>query len=272
MSNKEQTKAPRCTTCSLHGRQIVCDNQIWPKTINRGQQSHCWWFLCVFCPRLDSSTVHKYTHPNAFVVAVECRRNDIRITAQKTINVQERITEFGAIGCYAGNLSFANCKALLGSPLQIQMEVKSGMQNQDKWEILSDNTAQNFSLFLFLFHRHKFDLQNPERWWTVFIENICDERKRPSERHSESRGGGAARARLPPADPLRFQRGYVPRCVHKPAGESEQDKHSNTQHPSLCHHDTRGVWDITSDLSKDLEKFRDIVVRQLGWWNYKQWL
>ncbi|KAM9346888.1 polycystin-1-like protein 2 [Symphorus nematophorus] len=77
---------------------------------------------------LESSVVHKYTHPGTFVVAVECTSSDIHITAQKIITIQEPIREFGVIACYAGKLSFhANdCKALYGEPFQIQMEVKAG--------------------------------------------------------------------------------------------------------------------------------------------------
>ncbi|KAM6955775.1 polycystin-1-like protein 2 [Lycodopsis pacificus] len=54
----------------------------------------------------ESSEVHKYTHPSTFVVAVECTSRDIHITAQSTITIQEPITVFGVIRCYAGKLSF----------------------------------------------------------------------------------------------------------------------------------------------------------------------
>ncbi|XP_067459444.1 polycystin-1-like protein 2 [Thunnus thynnus] len=78
--------------------------------------------------RLESSVVHKYTHPSVFNVAAECTGNDIHITAQKIITIQEPITEFGVIRCNAGDLSFqaANCKALYGKPFKIQIEVKAG--------------------------------------------------------------------------------------------------------------------------------------------------
>ncbi|XP_042283303.1 polycystic kidney disease protein 1-like 2 [Thunnus maccoyii] len=77
---------------------------------------------------LESSVVHKYTHPSVFNVAAECTGNDIHITAQKIITIQEPITEFGVIRCNAGDLSFqaANCKALYGKPFKIQIEVKAG--------------------------------------------------------------------------------------------------------------------------------------------------
>ncbi|XP_037646091.1 polycystic kidney disease protein 1-like 2 [Sebastes umbrosus] len=77
---------------------------------------------------LESSVVHKYTHPNTFVVAVECTSGDTLITAHNIITIQEPITEFGVIRCYAGKLSFhaTDCKALYGEPFQIQLEVEAG--------------------------------------------------------------------------------------------------------------------------------------------------
>ncbi|XP_071389094.1 polycystin-1-like protein 2 [Centroberyx affinis] len=77
---------------------------------------------------LESSVVHKYIHPSVFVVGAECTSNEIHITAQKIITIQDRVTEFGVIKCYAMNLSLdvANCKALYGRPFQIQMEVEAG--------------------------------------------------------------------------------------------------------------------------------------------------
>lgn len=78
--------------------------------------------------RLESGVAHTYTRPSAFVVAAECTSNDIHITVQKVITVQEPVTEVGVIGCYAGNLFFhaADCTALYDEPLQIQMRIKAG--------------------------------------------------------------------------------------------------------------------------------------------------
>ncbi|XP_034549878.1 polycystic kidney disease protein 1-like 2 [Notolabrus celidotus] len=77
---------------------------------------------------LESSAMHKYAHPNTFVAALECIKNDIHITAQEVISIQETITELGPIRCYSGKLPFhsTNCKALDGEPFQVQMEVKAG--------------------------------------------------------------------------------------------------------------------------------------------------
>uniref|UniRef100_A0AAZ3QXC4 Polycystic kidney disease 1 like 2a n=1 Tax=Oncorhynchus tshawytscha TaxID=74940 RepID=A0AAZ3QXC4_ONCTS len=73
---------------------------------------------------LESSVVHKYTRPGVFIVGVECTTSEWHVTAQKAITIQEPIGEFGVIKCYSMNQSTdgANCKALYGSPLQIQVE------------------------------------------------------------------------------------------------------------------------------------------------------
>ncbi|XP_071256344.1 polycystin-1-like protein 2 [Salvelinus alpinus] len=77
---------------------------------------------------LESSVVHKYTRPGVFIVGVECTTSEWHVTAQKAITIQEPIGEFGVIKCYSVNQSTdgANCKALYGSPLQIQVEVEAG--------------------------------------------------------------------------------------------------------------------------------------------------
>lgn len=84
--------------------------------------------LYVLVLRLQSSVVHKYSHPGTFVVAVECTSRDMQITAQKIMTIQEPVRAFGVIMCYAGKLSFhaTNCKALYGETFQIQMELKAG--------------------------------------------------------------------------------------------------------------------------------------------------
>lgn len=86
------------------------------------------WFLFLNLLRLESSVVHKYTHPSTFIVAAECTCSEMHITAQKIITIQEPVAEIGVIKCYAGNLSFyeTNCKALYGEAFHIQMEVKAG--------------------------------------------------------------------------------------------------------------------------------------------------
>ncbi|KAK2839552.1 hypothetical protein Q5P01_013292 [Channa striata] len=77
---------------------------------------------------LESHVGHKYTHPGAFVVTVKCTSNDMHITSEKIISIQEPITEIGVVTCYAGNQFFhmTNCKALYGRAFQIQLEVNAG--------------------------------------------------------------------------------------------------------------------------------------------------
>lgn len=72
--------------------------------------------------------VHRYTHPSVFAVAAECTSNDLHITAQKKITIEEPITEFGVIRCNAGDVTFeaTDCKSLYGEPFKIQIEVKAG--------------------------------------------------------------------------------------------------------------------------------------------------
>ncbi|XP_049449240.1 polycystic kidney disease protein 1-like 2 [Epinephelus fuscoguttatus] len=107
---------------------------------------------------LESSVVHRYTHPSTFVLVVECITRDVHITAQKIITIQEPIIEFGVIRCYAGKLSFhaTDCKALWGEPFQIQIEVKAGtnvtyrVQSDDMLlsglSVLRGNIPQNITV------------------------------------------------------------------------------------------------------------------------------
>ncbi|KAJ8340113.1 hypothetical protein SKAU_G00347460 [Synaphobranchus kaupii] len=76
----------------------------------------------------ESSMVHKYNRPGIFTVAVECTTSEWHVTAQKTITIQEPISEFGVIRCYSLNQSgdSTNCKVLFGSTLNIQVEVEAG--------------------------------------------------------------------------------------------------------------------------------------------------
>ncbi|XP_039674212.1 polycystic kidney disease protein 1-like 2 [Perca fluviatilis] len=97
---------------------------------------------------LERSEVHSYTYPSTFVVAVECTSRDIYIRAQNIITIEEPITVFGAIRCYARKRSFhaTNCKVLYREPFQIQMEVKAG--TNVTYRIQSDETLlSNVSVF-----------------------------------------------------------------------------------------------------------------------------
>lgn len=100
-----------------------------------------------FSPRLNSSVVHQYTRPGVFTVWTECIMYEWHITAQKTITIQEPITQFDVIKCLSRNLSSdtTNCKALYGSSFQIQVEVKAGRQNREM------QTSWHLAWFAFLY-------------------------------------------------------------------------------------------------------------------------
>lgn len=75
--------------------------------------------------------VHQYKHAGVFTVGVECSTSEWHVTAQKTITIQEPLSEFGVIKCYSMGQSMisANCKALANNPLTIQVELEAGNQN-----------------------------------------------------------------------------------------------------------------------------------------------
>ncbi|XP_034417690.1 polycystic kidney disease protein 1-like 2 [Cyclopterus lumpus] len=77
---------------------------------------------------LESSEVHKYTRPGTFVVAVECTSSGVHVTARSAVDIQEPVTVFGAVRCFAGRRSFhANgCKTLRRETFLLQMVVKAG--------------------------------------------------------------------------------------------------------------------------------------------------
>ncbi|XP_071766137.2 polycystin-1-like protein 2 [Centroberyx gerrardi] len=77
---------------------------------------------------LESSVIHKFSHPGVFTVGVECTTSDWHVTAQRAITIQEPVGEFGVIRCYSRNLSTdgTKCRALYGSPFQIQVDVEAG--------------------------------------------------------------------------------------------------------------------------------------------------
>ncbi|KAM3877020.1 polycystin-1-like protein 2 [Diretmus argenteus] len=77
---------------------------------------------------LESSVIHKFSHPGVFMVRVECATSDWHVTAQRAITILEPIGDFGVITCYSRNLSTdsTKCKALYGSPFQIQVEIETG--------------------------------------------------------------------------------------------------------------------------------------------------
>ncbi|XP_023129023.3 polycystic kidney disease protein 1-like 2 isoform X1 [Amphiprion ocellaris] len=77
---------------------------------------------------MESTIIHKFTRPGVFMVGVECNTSDWHVTAQKAITIQEPVGEFLVIKCYSRNISTegTKCKALYGTPVQIQLMVKAG--------------------------------------------------------------------------------------------------------------------------------------------------
>ncbi|XP_029281679.1 polycystic kidney disease protein 1-like 2 [Cottoperca gobio] len=77
---------------------------------------------------MESTVMHKFRRPGVFMVGVECTTKDWRVTAQKTITIQEPVGEFGVIKCYSRNMptNGTKCDALHGRPVQIQVMVEAG--------------------------------------------------------------------------------------------------------------------------------------------------
>uniref|UniRef100_A0A672I0K4 Polycystic kidney disease 1 like 2a n=1 Tax=Salarias fasciatus TaxID=181472 RepID=A0A672I0K4_SALFA len=77
---------------------------------------------------MESTIIHKYTHPGVFTVTVECKTSEWHITAQKVITIQEPVGEFSGIKCYGTNMSTGDtkCNALYGELVLIQLSVEAG--------------------------------------------------------------------------------------------------------------------------------------------------
>lgn len=72
--------------------------------------------------------MHKFSHPGVFTVSVECTTSDWRVTAERTITVQEPVRELGVIRCYSRNMSTDGnrCSVLRDGPAHVQVQVKQG--------------------------------------------------------------------------------------------------------------------------------------------------
>ncbi|XP_069030569.1 polycystin-1-like protein 2 [Embiotoca jacksoni] len=77
---------------------------------------------------MESTIIHKFSHPGVFTVGVECTTSDWHVTAQKTITIQEPVGDISVIKCYSRNMSTGGtkCSALYGRPVQIQLTVETG--------------------------------------------------------------------------------------------------------------------------------------------------
>lgn len=72
--------------------------------------------------------MHKFSHPGVFTVSVECTTSDWRVTAEKTITVQEPVRRFGVIRCYSSNMSTDGnkCNVFHDGPVHVQVQVEQG--------------------------------------------------------------------------------------------------------------------------------------------------
>lgn len=77
--------------------------------------------------------MHKFSHPGVFTVSVECATSDWRVTAEKTITIQEPVGEFNVIRCYSRNMSTDgnNCNVISDGPVHIQVKVEQGESGKD---------------------------------------------------------------------------------------------------------------------------------------------
>lgn len=77
---------------------------------------------------MESTIIHKFTHPGVFMVEVECSTSDWHVTAHKSITIQEPVGDFSVIKCSGQNVSTGGtkCNALFGRPVQIQLSVEAG--------------------------------------------------------------------------------------------------------------------------------------------------
>lgn len=77
---------------------------------------------------MESTVIHRFSHPGVFMVSVECTTSDWHVTAQRAIIIQEPVGDFGKISCYNTNVSTdgTKCNALYGRPVQIQVVVEAG--------------------------------------------------------------------------------------------------------------------------------------------------
>uniref|UniRef100_A0A3Q1BIH9 Polycystic kidney disease 1 like 2a n=1 Tax=Amphiprion ocellaris TaxID=80972 RepID=A0A3Q1BIH9_AMPOC len=96
---------------------------------------------------MESTIIHKFTRPGVFMVGVECNTSDWHVTAQKAITIQEPVGEFLVIKCYSRNISTegTKCKALYGTPVQIQLMVKAAHLIANS-SVKKGNTPHNITL------------------------------------------------------------------------------------------------------------------------------
>lgn len=77
---------------------------------------------------MESTMMHRFSHPGVFTVSVECTTSDWRVTAAETITVQEPVRQFGVIRCYSRNMSTDGnkCNVFQDGPVHVQVQVEQG--------------------------------------------------------------------------------------------------------------------------------------------------
>lgn len=104
---------------------------------------YCFDFVVVH--RLESTIMHRFSHPGVFTVSAECSTSDWRVTAEKTITIQEPVRDLKVIRCYSTNLSAdgAKCTVLSDRPVHIQVTVDQGQSVQHQITLPQKLTIKN---------------------------------------------------------------------------------------------------------------------------------
>lgn len=89
--------------------------------------------------------MHKFSHPGVFTVSAECSTSDWRVTAEKTITIQEPVRDVNVIRCYSANLSTDGnkCNVLYDRPVYIQVTVDQGKSVEHQITLPQKLTVKN---------------------------------------------------------------------------------------------------------------------------------
>lgn len=117
-------------TPSIHTVQSSEEDSVSNENTCTDAWVHVHWLhiLMHSVPRMESTMMHKFSHAGVFTVSVECTTSDWRVTAEKTITVQEPVTQFGAIRCYSRNVSTDGnkCNVFHDGPAHVQVQAEQG--------------------------------------------------------------------------------------------------------------------------------------------------
>lgn len=95
--------------------------------------------------------MHKFSHPGVFTVSAECSTSDWRVTAEKTITIQEPVRDVNVIRCYSTNLSTDGnkCNVLYDRPVYIQVAVDQGKSVEHQITLPQKLTVKNCIMIYF---------------------------------------------------------------------------------------------------------------------------